>query len=303
LRQDEILQSNPYKSNLRRPQPAITNFFPDCVGNNDAKQDIEGLISETSFPNYHATRTPFFSQSKKQRRSKSPIDNEQLTNVRCQIPIPSSAATTNCRCRKCTDGHVTRQVSTLSRLSRKHHRSSVSTAVPSPRLPAEEAGRAPLSNPSMDIGWYGIGGKFRCRSHGRGQRSANRSLRDPWGRIIGQTTSTLQVKAATSFTSLVLLSDHSMSNPVKLSDPVNPSNPVKRTGAHGSYVNDMSGPPPQPAASRPYSIHPAHAGARETSARSRNYLTLISAPTVLVACVSVSVGYESRPPLHACVTN
>lgn len=85
LRQDEILQSNPYKSSLRQPQPAITNFFPDCTGNNDAKQDIEGLISETSSPNYHATRTPF-SHKLKSSEDQSPLSTTNSLPMSAQHP-------------------------------------------------------------------------------------------------------------------------------------------------------------------------------------------------------------------------
>ncbi|OBT76533.1 hypothetical protein VF21_05431 [Pseudogymnoascus sp. 05NY08] len=43
-------------------------------------------------------------------------------------------------------------------------------------------------------------------------------------------------------------------NPVKLSDPVKPSNPAKAAGAHGSYVNDMS---PSSARCQSALLHPS----------------------------------------------
>lgn len=110
----------------------------------------------------------------------------------------------------------------------------------------------------------------------RRPRSANRY--EPLG---GGISGFVKGRQSTSLTSRchLWLSDQSTCSPVKLSRPINISIPPRQRAAQDPMSTTCQ-VLPQPAASRPFSTHPAHFGARGTSTRSRNYLTLISVSTV-----------------------
>jgi hypothetical protein len=110
----------------------------------------------------------------------------------------------------------------------------------------------------------------------RRPRSANRY--EPLG---GGMSGFVKDRQSTPLTSRchLWLSDQSTCSPVKLSRPINLSSPPRQRVAQDPMSTTCQ-VLPQPAASRPFSTHPAHSGARETSTRSRNYLTLMSVPTV-----------------------
>lgn len=153
LRQDLILQSNPYKSNFKTVPANDHHISPDCMGNNDAKQNLE-LISETSSPNYHATRTPFLTIQPP--KIKDPID--ATTAYQCpqnptpkHPPLPQLPMQEMHRHVSHTSTSIPQPPVNVSRSIRSTTAAPGCTAalacVPEPRrLAADEAEIAPLSN-------------------------------------------------------------------------------------------------------------------------------------------------------------